>query len=278
MYKVLVVEGNGVARNVLSRFLKREGYEVVESDHGERALELFLKERPDVVLADLALSGLNGFDFICRIKEISSQTQVIIMTGDTGPENIIKALRMGVLDFIKKPVDLDDITVALGRMKHVLDKQTGVANDSLLPTVLLADDDDIIRKYLTRHINAVKENWPVHVAHDGEEAVNVFKQEKVDIALLDVNMPRKSGLVALREMRQYSTDFKTIFLTGYADEDFVLQALRDQAVDYIIKPFLKDDIILRIENAFVKLQQDRALSCKNRAQQLAQYATGFDQT
>ena len=79
--KILVVDDNELVRIGLTQMLSRLGYEVVATDNGEKGLDLFLKNRFDLVITDFEMPGMNGIDLAGHIKQRSPITPVILMTG-----------------------------------------------------------------------------------------------------------------------------------------------------------------------------------------------------
>ena len=183
----------------------------------------------------------------------------------------IMALRNGVLDYIKKPIDINALVVALGRAKEntCLRKKT-----AMFPNLLLAEDEDTIRERLARVLEG--EGWKVLQASDGEGAVNIFQSAKIDIVLLDIKMPKKDGLTALKEMRSISDDFEAIILSGFGDEATAIEAMRSGATSFIRKPIDLDHLIVTVEKAIEKLQLNRALKYRNRELEIQkQFAAYF---
>ncbi len=79
--KILIVDDNELVRFGLTQMLSRLGYEVVAADNGEKGLDLFLKNRFDLVITDFEMPGMNGIDLVGHIKQRSPITPVILMTG-----------------------------------------------------------------------------------------------------------------------------------------------------------------------------------------------------
>lgn len=268
--KVLVIEDDETAREQLAKFIRKEEYQVLVAENGRAGLELYKKELPEIVITDLKMpGGVDGLEVMHTIKRISPHAQIVIITAYGETDTVICALREGALDYIKKPLDLDQLTVALGRARE---KVMEYKKAAVFPSLLLADDDDAIRVRVARVLE--KEGWKVLPVADGEEAIDVFEETKIDIALLDIKMPKKDGLAALHEMRKISTDFEAIILTGYGDESSAIQAMRDGAINFLKKPIDLDQMILAVEKAIEKLHSDRALKYRTRELELATQIIG----
>jgi two-component system, cell cycle sensor histidine kinase and response regulator CckA len=104
-------------------------------------------------------------------------------------------------------------------------------------TVLLVEDDESVRMFMERILMDL--GYTVLAARDGEEAVDVFRKntDRIDLAILDLVMPRKGGKEAYEEMHKVRTDLKVIFMSGYTanavHESFVLIA----GIPFLSKPF-----------------------------------------
>ena len=264
MYKVLVIEDDETARKQLAKVIRKEGFEAVEAENGRVGLEIFKKELPDIVVTDLRMPDIDGLEVMHTIRRFSPNVQTILITAFGEADTAISALREGALDYLKKPLDIELLTLALGRARE---KVIEYKKTLPFPTLLLAEDDETARERLARVLE--KEGWVVFQAADGEEAMNVFQQTKIDIAILDIKMPKKDGLQTLHEMRSITNDFEAIILTGYGDESSAIQAMRDSAINFLRKPIDLDQIILVVGKAMEKLNSDRSLKYRTRELELS---------
>ena len=121
-------------------------------------------------------------------------------------------------------------------------------------TVLIADDDPSIRKALERYFKA-KGFMPI-VAADGTEALKRVEQYEIEVALLDVNMPGLSGIDVLRQLRTDHPDIAVLLVTGVAEIDLAVEAMKIGAYDYITKPFNLDGLGDRVNKALKQNAKD----------------------
>ena len=111
--KILVVDDEPFHCNILREFLVETGYSVVEAHDGDRALELYRDESPDVVLLDVVMPGKDGLEVLREIKAIDPEAAVVMLT-TVSEEHMGKQARAeGALEYITKPVNLDYLEVAL---------------------------------------------------------------------------------------------------------------------------------------------------------------------
>ncbi len=117
MPKVLVIDDERNMRTVLDLLLREEGLEVLLADDGWTGLECYRRERPDVILLDLHLPGLDGIEVLKRIRATDLEQPVIVLTGDTNPDTERQVRALGVNEFIIKGQSLQGLLDAL---QHLL--------------------------------------------------------------------------------------------------------------------------------------------------------------
>lgn len=118
-YKAMVVEDNPISIRLLSDFLKRKGFEVVEALDGESALEAAGQSPPDIILMDIQMPGMDGLEVARRLRagESTGSIPLIAVTALAMPEDERRCLEAGFDAYFKKPVDLDDL---LFRVKQLM--------------------------------------------------------------------------------------------------------------------------------------------------------------
>lgn len=113
--RVLVVDDEGAIRYSVSKTLQRVGYEVDEAASGEEALEIMAKRDYEVVLTDIRMPGLTGVELLKKIKEVSPDAIVILMTGYASLGTAVESLRLGAHDYLIKPSSSQDIRQSVAR-------------------------------------------------------------------------------------------------------------------------------------------------------------------
>lgn len=113
--------------------------------------------------------------------------------------------------------------------------------------VLIADDEESYRTILDSQLTQA--GYTVVLASDGEEAIKRLKNEKFEVALIDVNMPKVSGLEVMKYVKDQALPTKIIVLTGYADLRIAMEAKESGAVNFINKPFNLSDLLSSVRQA-----------------------------
>jgi len=109
--RILVVEDNNNNRYLIGYILGKHGYEVIEAINGEEGLELSLKERPDLILMDIQLPGMDGLETTKRIRssEVDGRVPIIALTSYAMTGDKERALKAGCTGYIEKPIDPETI-------------------------------------------------------------------------------------------------------------------------------------------------------------------------
>jgi DNA-binding NarL/FixJ family response regulator len=113
----------------------------------------------------------------------------------------------------------------------------------LVTRILVADDHSIVREGLKKVLNAKPDLEVVAEAEDGAEAVEKALEDDVHLAILDVSMPRKTGIQAAAELHKRKPELKTLMLSMYDSEQFLFEALKAGASGYVLKSGADDDIV-----------------------------------
>lgn len=115
MPNILVVEDKDSMRTMLTQTLTEEGHRVDTAEDGRKALDLVANKSYDLVLTDLRMPKLDGLQVLSGIKEIDSDTAVIVMTAYGTIEDAVSAMKSGAYDFITKPLDTEHLCVLVNR-------------------------------------------------------------------------------------------------------------------------------------------------------------------
>jgi YesN/AraC family two-component response regulator len=123
--------------------------------------------------------------------------------------------------------------------------------------ILIVDDEESLRMSLKFKLKSA--GFDVDVAVDGEEALDKLKSKQVDVVLLDINMPRMSGIEALTRIRQDFPQTEAIMLTGFADFSTAIECLKMGARDYLVKPVDTTELVTRVRSLIRSRVSERAL-------------------
>ena len=116
MAKILVIDDEQGIRNLLDTLLRRKGYDVVLAESGSKGLELFRRERPDVIVLDLIMPEMTGLAVLRQIRSLDSKKPVIVLTGAGTAEAEQQVRALGVTEYVEKEFSLHLLGDALKRL------------------------------------------------------------------------------------------------------------------------------------------------------------------
>jgi CheY-like chemotaxis protein len=124
MTKILVIDDEQGIRHLLDTLLRRKGYDVVLAESGRQGLELFRRERPDVIVLDLKMPEMDGLTVLREIKNLDPGKPVIILTGAGTAEAEQQVRALGVTEYVEKEFSLHLLGDSLKRLLNNPDPST----------------------------------------------------------------------------------------------------------------------------------------------------------
>lgn len=111
--KILIVDDQYGIRILLNEVFQKEGYQTYQAANGFQAIDIVLNDRPDLVVLDMKIPGMDGIEILKRVKEIDKDIKVILMTAYGELDMIQEAKDLGALMHFAKPFDIDEIRQAV---------------------------------------------------------------------------------------------------------------------------------------------------------------------
>jgi len=205
---VLVVDDDAVARDVMSRLLIKEGFEVVTAASGVEALQVARERQPAVITLDVIMPGMDGWEVLSLLKgsrDVADIPVVMVTMADDRHTGYL----LGASDYITKPIDPARLS--------------GVLNRHIRPgaTVVIVDDDPDARKLTGRLLR--KAGWKVIEANNGRIALQRVAEHSPDLLIVDLMMPEMDGFDLIDALRRdpatQSTPIVVVTAKEITDED-----------------------------------------------------------
>lgn len=111
--KILLVEDEATLAVIVRDTLKLQGFEVITADNGEQGLQMFFRERPDVVVADVMMPNMDGFEMVRRIRNKDVSTPVLFLTALSETEDVVRGFEAGANDYLRKPFGMLELIVRI---------------------------------------------------------------------------------------------------------------------------------------------------------------------
>ncbi len=186
--KVLVIDDDPVVRELITRILGKEGFQVASAGTGREGLELARQLRPDIISLDVLMPGMDGWSVLVQLKEDTqtAETPVVMLT--ILDEKKV-GYTLGAADYLNKPIDR-------GRLIGVMQKH---CRGRLAGPVLVVDDDAAVRDLV--RVTLEKEGVEVDTAENGRLALDYLAQALPRLILLDLMMPVMDGFEFLETLK-----------------------------------------------------------------------------
>jgi len=120
---LVVVDDEQGILDVVSRFARRAGFEVVTCASGREAIVQVQKRRPDLLMIDLRMPDVGGLDVLRAIRDIDPHSQAILMTGYAGVDTAVEAIKLGALDYLTKPLDFARVEQLLVSVRDEIERR-----------------------------------------------------------------------------------------------------------------------------------------------------------
>jgi diguanylate cyclase (GGDEF)-like protein len=153
--RILVADDDESLRGVLAMVLEDDGYRVVTAASGEEALEFYLAEPFPLVVTDIRMGGMSGIELLQKLKEISTETEVIVITSYASVDTALTALRLGAYDYLVKP--FEELELISNVVARAAEKIRLVHENRLLLENLMRNRDELEQKNRTLQDQSVRD-------------------------------------------------------------------------------------------------------------------------
>lgn len=289
--RVLVVDDIPANVKLLEARLTAEYFDILTAYSGEDALAVLARERVDVVLLDVMMPGIDGFEVCRRIKSNpkTHHIPVIMVTALDQPSDRVNGLEHGADDFLTKPVD--DIALItrvknLARLKTLNDemlmrastgREMGVEDSAALERalsglsgrILVVDDHPRSQQRLTK---ALKDHHEIQVCDSTETALAVLQSGGYDIVIVSLSLEHADGLRLCSQIRSVDTirHLPIVVLAEQGNDARLLRGLDMGVNDYIMRPVEPYELLARVKTQIKRKRHSDYL--RNRLEETVEMA------
>jgi CheY-like chemotaxis protein len=239
---ILIVEDDPINRTLLSTCLHEEGHTIRTAENGRQALDMLHSEHFDLMLLDLLMPEMDGFEVLKWIKARPElrNLSVIVVSAEEDMKSIVRCIEMGAADYLPKPYEP---TLLKTRVKTSLAMKRFYELGPYKGKILVIDDNPLDRAVLS--VNLTEEGYTVGTADNGRVGLQMLREQPFDIVLLDLLIPEIDGFDVLKIIK---ADLRTrhlpvIVISGEEDLAGITRCIAIGAEDYMQKPF--DSVLLR---------------------------------
>lgn len=232
---VLIIDDDASTREIISRFLSKDGFRTVSASNGESGLKLAKQVHPTAITLDVMMPGVDGWTVLAELKADPDLADIPVIVVTILDEKDM-GYSLGAADYMTKPIDRERL-LAIVR-KHCCDSPHG--------RVLVVEDDDNSRTMISRMV--AKDGWTVIEAENGRVALDILaKQEPPEIILLDLIMPVMDGLQFIDQVRKHA-QWRMIPIVVLTAKDLTQEEcvrLNEDVQQILEKSTLSRDALLR---------------------------------
>ena len=267
--RILIVDDNPLNVKLFSSKLANEGYEIVPAHDGREALARVLEEPADIVLLDLMMPVMDGFEVLEKLKSNpkTKNIPVIVITALTEAEERLDKLEAKADELLAKPVSTVELLMRVRSMLHLREikdqldeKKNQLSSVPALeykeqespdlekePFVLLVEDEDKDAKLVATYLADAP--YKLKRARNGKEAVSIIEKKKVDIILLDILLPDTDGFEICRRLKssEETENIQIIAVTNVTDLEEREKSMELGMDEYLIKPVNRQELRIRIK-------------------------------
>ncbi|MCL4303253.1 MAG: response regulator [Anaerolineae bacterium] len=186
---ILVIDDDPSVRDLMERFLQKEGFQVETAASGEAGLRLAKELHPAAITLDVMMPGLDGWAVLTALKADPTVADIpVVMLTMMNDKNLGYAL--GASDYLTKPIERDRLAAVLSKYRCEVPECS----------VLLVEDDEVAREMMRRMLE--KAGWSVAEAENGRVALERVAECRPELILLDLMMPEMDGFQFIAELRQ----------------------------------------------------------------------------
>jgi CheY-like chemotaxis protein/class 3 adenylate cyclase len=250
--RVLLADDSELIHKHTVPILVEAGYEVVEAWDGQQALEKLGPERPDLVLTDVEMPILNGYEVCRRIKENpkTSSIPVVICSSLGEARDLARGFDAGADDYLVKPVVAEELT---SRLHSLLATRMLSGRER----VLVVDDSAAIRHLVADCLR--RQGFDVTTAVDGLDGLEKARLAPPELVLTDYDMPRMTGFELVLALRRdlKTRDVPLVMLTARDTKRDQAQMRAAGLTSYLVKPFGPDKCVAIVERVLAESRLSR---------------------
>jgi DNA-binding NarL/FixJ family response regulator len=240
-HRILVVEDDPVLSRVLNDLLVLDGYDVRCVNDGSKAISAAEAFSPDLILLDIMLPGRSGFE-LCRLWRQQLSIPVIITTARTQKADKLRGLELGADDYVTKPFDPEELAARIRAVLRRVEPQTrsrraksSRPGNAAPIRIICVDPQPLVLEGIEALIARQPDMQVIASAGTGEEAIELFNEYRPDVLVMDLQLPHRSGIDTIREIRSAHPDARIVVLTAYHGEEDVFAAIQEGAASYLFK-------------------------------------------
>ena len=256
--RVLIVEDDVTANTQLTNFFKRFYSRVHSAKDGLEALALYRENQYDIIITDISMPNMDGLELCRRIRQISANQRIIIMTAHNDREFLTEALKHKVNEYIMKPLDINALVVLLCTISEEIERHRidltynsiCTMKNGVEPKILVIDDSRMALALLSDIVQKNYASATVYNAENGQEGIDtIIKHPDIELIFVDWNMPVMNGVEFVKKIKSEPVmkNVKVIMVSTQNEREKISEVVKLGINGYLVKPYSPEsvEVVLR---------------------------------
>ncbi len=266
--KILIVDDDPTSLKILESLLPADRYSIVKANNGREALESAFDQPPDLILLDIMMPGIDGYELARRIKKDprTKDVPIIIVTALDESQSKVKGLEEGAEELLSKPIHATELLARVSSMLRLKEYRDQLAvrmfsgmnfgvvtkrpeevqiKEEDLPQILLVEDTEVDAKIVKRALE--EEPFHLNTVTSGREAFFFINHKKIDLILLDILLPDLDGFEICRRIKKEHEDIQVVIVTCLDDLESKIKGVELGADDFLVKPIIGRELKARVK-------------------------------
>jgi sigma-B regulation protein RsbU (phosphoserine phosphatase) len=264
---ILIIDDDKTIRKLINHHLNLNNFKPFEAENTQQAFEILRREKIDLVLSDVTMEGMDGFEFCQKVRENDKHRFLpfIFVTAKNTLEDKSKAIEAGGDDIITKPFDIKEMILKIQALitrsdiyrTYGLKKSLEKSFEDVTPKVIFVDDDASMSKLFK--YNLEKAGYECTVANSVDEAMMIMKSKVPDVIVSDIMMPKTDGFEFRKMIMEIPSlkDIPFIFLTAKGSEEDILDGYDLGITDYVVKTAGPKLVVAKVSAIIKSLGNER---------------------
>ena len=272
--RILAVDDEPLNLKLLRSMLVARGYHLLTASDGRQALEMVRSEPPDLILLDVMMPDMDGYEVTERLKAdpATREIPIIMITALNGEDDKKRGLAAGADEFLNKPINASELGARVASLLRLrtyqqqlttrkaseqsilgqVEEMPGGPVADALPTVLIVEDDDAGARLMERYLSPLC--CRVLRVRDGESALKAVENETVDVMLLDLLLTEMDGFQVCRQIKgcEATLTIQVVMMTSLRDMTSRIRGIEAGTDDFLTKPVDKEELRARVLALFRK--------------------------
>ncbi len=268
--KILFYDSSKSLRAAAKQYVKHIGIEIITTENLGQVYQVIQSDSPSFALIEWENYHEGMFGYIEKLLGEFPFLNIIMIVSHLDKDNLNRAFRIGISDFIIKPFSRDSFLqkilkplIRRGMPESAKDSEAAkedeefFAGDNNNRNILVVDDSDLMRKLIKRELEP--DGYNFFLAGSGDTALEISQREHIDLVTLDLEMPGMNGYEVCKKLRidDKTQDIPVIIVSAKTDQAEKEKGFMVGAIEYFVKPFSKGSLRLFIKNLFNAIEQKK---------------------